>query len=172
MENAEFMSEAASGQATAGLHPLPNPALFRDVVAENGPKPLRFLFPYGKLPVTGELRLGDGIAELRLFVVVGQLPYSVESRERRRSLREVIKAFTAELGDAVVVSPEQLICVSGAASIAEPLTPCSLVTALVTTLFRVRPVLESLACVLPDLGPAVHVPGSGKGAEAEAPQAC
>lgn len=155
-------------QSTTGPSPHGDPKLFNDVISEAGARPIRFFFGYGELPVSGEIRLREDGAELRLFVVVGRLPYTAESHSERRAMLGLIRAVTAELGDTIVVSPDQLICLSGTAVLDIPLTPAALIAAQVTILQGLDPLLEGLAPVLPDLGPAMTASGRNE-TEAETP---
>jgi len=87
--------------------------------------------------------------------VVGRLPYSVESRDERERMLKLIRAFPTDMGESLVVAPDQSICVSTAAPVPFPLTPAGFLSELVVRLVRLDPVLRSLADILPDLAPAL-----------------
>jgi hypothetical protein len=132
-----------------------DPPLFSEAITASAPRAPRFLFAYGALPVIGKLRSGPDGAELRLQVVVGRLPYSVESRDQREKMLKLIRTFPAELSESLVIGQDQSICVNVTAPLPGAPTPASLVTELVVRLSRLDPVLRSLADVLPDLAPAL-----------------
>jgi hypothetical protein len=132
-----------------------DPFLFADSIVGPDTRFCRFLFAYGELPVIGELRPGPSRFELRLSVVVGRLPYSVESRDQREEMLSIVRAFPTDTGASLVIAPDQSICVGTVTALPLPLTPAGLLTELVVGLFRVDPVLISLANILPDLAPAL-----------------
>ncbi len=139
----------------AGLFASANPQLFIEAIAGAGTRPSRFLFAYGELPVIGELHSQPDSSELRLLVVVGRLPYSVESRDQREKMLNIIRAFPTELGESLVIAPDQSICVNTTGPMAANPTPAGLLSEMVVRLFRLDPVLRSLADILPDLAPAL-----------------
>jgi hypothetical protein len=154
----------------AGLFAPAIPQLFIEAITGSSTRPSRFLFAYGELPVIGELHSEPDSSELRLLVVVGRLPYSVESRDQREKMLDIIRAFPTELGESLIIAPDQSICVNTAAPMPADPTPARLLSEMVVRLFRLDPVLRSLADILPDLAPALGAsPFADKGNPRAAP---
>lgn len=126
-----------------------------DIIGELDGNPCRFIFTYGELPVSGEVRPREDGAELQLLFEVGHVPYTVESREERGRLLEVVRSFNGKCPDGIDVDREQSIIVRGTAPLDAPVTATRLISSMVAMLFDVKPVLRSLGDHLPALAQAI-----------------
>lgn len=150
--------------ATAFMIDVGNLPLSGDIIDELDGNECRFIFAYGELPVRGEMRPGKDKAELQLLIQVGVVPYTVESREKRERLLEVVKSFNGECPEGVAVDRDQSIFVRGTALLEPPVTATRLILSIVVMLFDFNPVLRSLADHLPDLAQAIPDSGSNRAA--------
>lgn len=126
-----------------------------DIIDRLDGKACRFVFAYGELPVSCEVTPRNDMVELQLLIEVGHIPYTVESRENRERLLDVVKRFNGKCPENFGVEGKQSIFVRGGILLAAPLTATRLISKIVALLFEARPVLESLVAHLPDLAQAI-----------------
>ena len=150
--------------ATAFMIDAGNLPLSGDIIDELDGNACRFIFAYGELPVRGEMRPGKDKAELQLLIEVGMVPYTVESREKRKHLIEIVNSFNGTCPEGVAMDRDQSIFVRGTALLDTPVTATRLISSIVATLFEVNPVLRSLADHLPGLAQAIPESGSNRAA--------
>lgn len=128
----------------------------RDAIAA-GQAEMRFRFAFGEVPINGTLAPDGPGYRLHVHVPVGIVPFTAEDREARQTLRAAIDEIRHSHPDNVGVDPHQVIFVKGSAMLAPPMTAVSIVTALVALMMDVRPLLDAIADVLPDLRSALPV---------------
>jgi hypothetical protein len=113
-------------------------------------RPLVFRFCVGEVPFEARASWRDDRVMLSLAGALGTLPFTIESRQRRRRLAMVLAAARRGSGLAWTIDQRHEMRVTGDAELAAPVTPAALLGGVVELLLRCRPYLELLVAAAVD----------------------
>jgi hypothetical protein len=111
----------------------------------------KLCFVYGELPVNGAVSANDDGFELKLTITLGNIPYSVESSEERKTLLDITYRLGRATDDMVIIDPHQIITVQNSCTLSEKLSAVTLVSAIIRLLTEMRPALLVLSDYMPGL---------------------
>lgn len=111
----------------------------------------KFCFVYGELPVNGTIAANDDDFDLHLTITLGNIPYSVESSEERKTLLDVTYRLGRATDNMVIIDPHQIITVQNSCTLSEKLSAVTLMTAIIRLLTEMRPALLVLSDYMPGL---------------------
>lgn len=110
-----------------------------------GSGPLRFSFvDHGRTFLGRLVRVGER-ARLHIAGAIAELPYSVESPDRRARLLAAMRGAARPGLGRLSIGPRQTICVEGEISFEAPLTPARLIAAAAMFVRATRPAAERIA---------------------------
>lgn len=114
-----------------------------------GTEPIHFSFSDRGQKFLGRLvRVGDS-ARLHVAAALGQLPYTIESLERRKSLLEAIRTSRKLALGRLSIGPHQTICLEGELVFEAPVTPDRLIAAASIFVANTRGAVDRVSSHLP-----------------------
>lgn len=113
-----------------------------------GTAPIHFTFADRGQTFLGRLvRVGER-ARLHLAAALGQLPYTVESRDGRKRLLQAMRGSRLQMGR-LSVGPHQTICLEGELIFDAPVTPDRLIAAATVFVAHTRATVDRVAEAVP-----------------------
>lgn len=113
-----------------------------------GTEPIHFTFADRGQTFLGRLvRVGER-ARLHLAAALGQMPYTVESREGRTRLLQAMRSARPQMGR-LSVGPHQTICLEGELIFDAPVTPDRLIAAATVFVAHTRSAVDRIAAAMP-----------------------
>ena len=114
-----------------------------------GTEPIHFTFADRGLTFLGRLvRVGER-ARLHLAAALGQMPYTVESRDGRKRVLDAVRQSRVLKMGRLSVGPHQTICLEGELIFDAPVTPDRLIAAATLFVANTRTTVDRVAEALP-----------------------
>lgn len=106
-----------------------------------------YQFTYAGYQFAVRAETGDDGTRMRIHTILGNLPYTAESKELRANVLAIVEAASDALGGRLRVNAEQRIMLLDEFVMDEVLTPVSLFSKTVEFLLSAKPYLELLGFV-------------------------
>lgn len=112
---------------------------------------MRFRFERFGVPISAMAwRTPEGDGRVRIEGDLGPLPYSVEAPEARKRVLQVLYAARFLEEPLLVLSPKHTIMLCAETTVAEPVTPITVITAVASLVVDAHPYLELIGEYLAD----------------------
>ena len=130
------------------------------LVHKEGSGHLDFEFVYLGYPFSVRAQSSDNLTSIVIRTVLGNLPYSAESRQARLAVVRILSAINRKLNFNLSLAKNQRLILSGEVINDESLSPANLLTMVSTVLLQSRPYLELISEYVTPSGESVEpLPG-------------
>lgn len=113
-----------------------------------GTEPIHFTFADRGQTFLGRLVRVGARARLHLAAALGQMPYTVESRDGRKRLLDAMRHSRLQMGR-LSVGPHQTVCLEGELIFDAPVTPDRLIAAAAVFVSNTRATIDRVADAMP-----------------------
>lgn len=115
------------------------------LVHKRGIGHLDFQFVYHGYPFAVRAQTEENRTTIEVRTILGNMPYSAESRASRAAAARILTAFNKEIGLRIMVSHNQRLILSAKIHNNETLSPSNLLTMITIMLLQATPYLDLLA---------------------------